>query len=81
MIYGASEKSERKDKLDRQLPETRCSGDDLAMLKAKAALAGISRGEYLRRLIRNTDIVVRQSSVDVLWCARSTGSASICGRR
>ena len=61
----ARSKKAQHDKLDRQLPETRCSGDDLAMLKAKAALAGISRGEYLRRLIRNTDIVVRQSCVDV----------------
>jgi hypothetical protein len=61
----ARPKKAQHDKLDCQLPETRCTGSDLVMLKEKAAQAGISRGEYLRRLIRNAEIVVRQSHADV----------------
>lgn len=60
----ARPKKAEPDKLGGWLPAIRCSHADLAMLKGKADKAGLSRGEFLRRLIRGAKIVVRRGGAD-----------------
>jgi hypothetical protein len=71
----ARPKKAEPDKLDHRLPVIRCNGGDLAMLRDKAVRAGLSRGEFLRRCLRGTKIVVRQAKTDaaLIWEIKRIG--------
>lgn len=60
----ARPKKDERDRLDHSFPEMRCSASDLALLEARAKEAVLSRGEYMRRLLRGQQIVVVQSRYD-----------------
>ena len=52
------------EKLSRRLPSPRCTAQELATIQAKAAQAGLTPTEYLRRAALDGTIIVRQARTD-----------------
>lgn len=56
----------KKQKLNKFLPRTRCTEDELQTVKSKAKKAGISPSEYQRRACCDSVVIVRENVVDKL---------------
>ena len=60
----ARPKKKETEKLTRRLPHVRCTDGDYATIQSKAAQAGLSQSEYIRRMARDGQIIIRKSATD-----------------
>lgn len=52
----------KANRLNRHLPPVRCTEDEYAMIQSKAAQAGITVSEFLRRMALRGQITIRRST-------------------
>ena len=52
------------EKLTRRLPHVRCTEGEYARIVSKAAQAGLTQSEYIRRMALDGQVVIRQGKTD-----------------
>lgn len=60
----ARPKKKTDERLSRRLPTTQCTAEDLAVIRANAARAGMSVTSFIRHMARHGEVVVQESPYD-----------------
>ena len=60
----ARPRKDDSEKLTRRLPHVRCTEGEYARIVSKAAQAGLTQSEYIRRMALHGKVIVRQGKTD-----------------
>ena len=60
----ARPRKKEAEKLTRRLPHVRCTEGEYARIVSRAAQAGLTQSEYVRRMALDGEVVIRQSTSD-----------------